>query len=116
MPNIQLSRGATGRELTDVLRTVADEIGFEYSDFGEDISIGRQFPEYVPEHLKFAFDVTPSLEFRFDRIEPERMYATLQVQTRIGTMTMQPTNFEGEEVKYKSHYDRFVELVKQHLL
>lgn len=116
MLEISLPRQATGQELTDVIKILAGEIGFKYYDFPDQgISISRQFPEYVPEHLKFAFDVTPSLSFRIGKIVPEINYQSLQCETMIGTMRMQPTNFEGEEAKYKPYYDRFVEGLTQHL-
>ena len=101
--------------MTDVIKSVAGEIDFKYYDFDGDISVGRQFPEHVPEHLKFAFDVTPSVEFRFGKIDPQRNYSNLQCQTMIGTMRMQPTNFEGDEAKYKPYYDKFVEGVTRQL-
>ncbi|GEM_PF-6798089 len=115
MPDISLPRQATGQELTDVIKAVAGEISFKYYDFDGNISVGRQFPEHVPEHLRFAFDVTPALEFRFGKLDPQRSYSNLQCQTMIGTMLMQPANFEGEEAKYRPYYDKFIEGVKTHL-
>lgn len=115
MPEISLPREATGQELVDVIKVVAGEIDFEYYDSNGNISVGREFPEHVPEKLRFAFDVTPSLEFRFGKIEPQKNYANLECQTMIGTMMMQPTDFQGEEAKYKPHYDNFVQGVTQNL-
>jgi len=115
MPEISFPKEVTGKELTDVIKSVAREIDFKYFNFDGNISIGKQFPENVPEHLKFAFDVIPSLEFRFGKIYPQKNYANLQCQSMIGTMMMQPADFEGSEAEYKPHYDNFIEGITRHL-
>ena len=115
MPNIQLPREATGQELTDVLKVVAEDIRFKYYDSARYPYIWRPFPEDVPENLKSVPDAIPTLQFRFSRPEPEKMYTALEVQTRIGTSSMQPTKFEGKDAKYRQYYDSFVEGIAKYL-
>ena len=115
MSTIPLPKEINGKELTDVIRAVSTQTGFKYYDFSGEVSVERTFPEHVPRELRHVFDVTPHLTFRFGKIDPVTRYASLQCETMIGTMRLQPTDFSGDEEKYKPYYDRFVEGLQSHL-
>ncbi len=124
MPTIALPRKATGKELTEIIRKTAEELNFKYYDFSnekseimrrEGISISRGFPEHAPQDLRFAFDTTPYLEFKFGKIEPEKTYESLECSTMLGTMRMEPIDLDEKHKRYKPYYMWFVQGLHSHL-
>ena len=116
MPKIHLSREATGRELVNIIKSVAEEMNFKYYNSSGYISVGRHFSEHVPKIvLKLTAETIPYLEFKFGRIYLRRNYSSLQCKTMIGSQVMQPINFEDNDNEYKPYYDKFVDVLIQHL-
>lgn len=111
MPAIELSKEITGKDITDVIKRAAETNDFNFYDFDGKIFVARQFPEHVPEHKRLSFDTTPSLNFNFGEIDLTRKYRSIQCQTMIGIMRMQPIDLETDS-RYKSHYDSFVTSLK----
>lgn len=115
MDRFKLPKQVKGVELTDFIRRAAEDIDFKFYNFDGRVSVARMFPEHVPEELRFAFDTTPSLEFRFGELDPNAEYKSVDCEPMIGTMRVQPTNFTGDEAKYKIYYQLFIQRLASYL-
>jgi len=107
MLELKLDNEKTGNEVIHILGYAGQRFGFELYNMDNTIALGRPFHEFEGKDLRFP--ETPYLIVGFGEIYPDKSYSKVEIETFLGDMNADPTNFEGEDAKYKPVYDMFIE-------